>query len=202
MKFVRTPLGLATISVAVATVGGLTFVLTSSDSTAPHTKVLGEKVIGSGTSSPPSTSGGSPTTSAGPSSRPTPGPSTRPSTAPTSLPEPGKVFTISGSVDGLYPGGTVHLVLSVGSALNQDMTVDTLSAKLATITTADGAPDPGCSPNITVGTWTDGGPFLLPKNTPSMTAPGYIPIALANDAPPACENATFNLTFSGTGRQA
>lgn len=209
MKFIRTPLGLATITVSVASLGaGLTFALTSSDSK-PTTKVLGEKIVGSGTSSPsntstgptaPAVSGGKP--SPGPTSKPSPGPNPKPSPGPTRQPGPAKVFTISGSIDGLYPGAKVNLVLSVSNALNQDMTVESLSAKLSSITNPDGSPDPGCSPNISVGDWTDGSPFLLPKSTPSMPAPGYIPVTLASDAPPACEGATFNLTFSGTGAQA
>ena len=183
MKLVGTPLGIAGVAGAVAA-GGLAFALTSGGS---GTHVLGEKITGSGTSAPTTSTtgcnGNGNCNGQGNGNG-----------------NGNKTFTIGGTANGLYPGGTVHLQLKVTNALNQDMTVTALSATLGSITKAVDAPAGTCSPTVTIGSWT-GTSFTLPANTTNMNATGYLPVSIAHNAPDACQGATFNLNYSGTAVQ-
>lgn len=191
-----TPLGIAVATTGVAAIAGTAFALTSTGGSG--TNVLGEKIVGSGTSASTTSNSGPSTLKAGP--KPSPGPTSKP--GPSSPPGGAPSFTIAGDVEGLYPGHTVNLVLTVSTSFARNMTVNVLSATLNSVAKATNAPTGTCSPNITVGAWTNGAPFLLPARTSNQSAPGYIPVTLASNAPPACEGATFKLTYSGTASPA
>jgi hypothetical protein len=177
MPALPTTIGLAT---AVVVAGTSTGILLSHGT--PSTHVLGERIVGAGSSVPASNQGSSNVGSGSGGGG-------------------GKGFSISGSVNGLYPGNTVQLHLTVSSALNQDMNVNSLSAVFSMVVKAPQAPAGTCTPALTIGSWT-GTTFRLPKNTLSEPAPGYIPVTLAKSASDACQGATFDFTYSGSGSQA
>jgi hypothetical protein len=182
VKLARSQWGIAGLAGAAAT-GGLVFALTGASGN--QSQVLGEKITGSGTSTaaPVTTSSANGNSNGNGNGN------------------GNKTFTISGSVSGLYPGGTVQLQLHVATTENQDMTVTKLSATQgATTKRADNPPPGTCAPILTIGSWT-GSPFTLPKNTPDLQTPGSISVTLSQSAPDACQGATFNLIYSGTAVQ-
>lgn len=208
--------------IASSFAAGLTVAGTHWFDTSAGTKVLGEKVQGSGSSSQSSGSGTTPSSgnggsggSGGSSTSPTAGGGNGGSTVSPSAAggggngqgnggnngNGGKSFTIAGQTNGLYPGGTVQLHLTVTNNENQPMTVQALKASLVSIVKAAGAPAGTCSPTVTIGSWT-GTAFLVPRNTVGMAAPGYIPVTVAYSAPDACQGASFNLSYSGTAVQS
>jgi hypothetical protein len=114
----------------------------------------------------------------------------------------GKAFAISGALSGLTPGATGHLMVSVTNPNNQDMKITSLSATLLSVTKAANAPTGTCASSaFTVGAYV-GSYFTVTKNTTRSSSPGYIPVTLSHNAPNACQGATFNLSYSGTGSQA
>jgi hypothetical protein len=176
-------LSLAIGALAVSTTAaGVTAIITEISSSS--TKVLGTKVIGSGGSSASPNANGKGNNGNGNGGN---------------SGSAGKTFVISGTVEGLYPGGTTELHLTVASDLNQAMTVESLSASLSGVIKAVGAPAGTCDGPVTIGSWT-GSSFDVAENS-SVSAPGYIPLTLASSAPDACKGATFNLHYSGTAVQ-
>lgn len=166
-------------AVACAIAGGAYVGVTQHDRHAAS--VLGEKIVGSGSSAGSEQSGANAKGNGNGNGN-------------TSNP-PSKTFTITGTVGGLYPGATVQLQLTTTNKLNQDMTVRQLSASFTNVTKATGQLG-NCSPTVTIGSWT-GTAFLLPKGS-TVVAPGYIPVSIGRSTPDACQGATFNLHYSGT----
>ena len=111
-----------------------------------------------------------------------------------------RVFVISGSVVGLYPGGSATLALRVHNPLHQAISV-------RTITIVADAANSGCaasylaagaslSPLNSVDTITLSPPLVIPKGQ-AVDGP-LVPITLLKTAPDACQNATFLLRYGGT----
>jgi hypothetical protein len=170
----------AAVAVAVATTG---VVIAISGHGKPAAKVLGEKVTGSGSSS---TSGTAANKGNGQNNGNGNGNAS-----------PGHAFTISGAVDGLFPGATSKLFVTVTNPNNQAMTVTDLSATLQSVSDA-----PGCdasTADLTIGKYT-GEDFDVAKNS-SASSSGYIPLSLPHTVANACQGATYNLQYSGTAVQ-
>lgn len=179
-------LGGATGSVAIASV--VTGVLLTASSS-PSTNVLGEKVTGSGSSNvSPLAAGGNGNGNNG-NGNGNGGSSGNNS--------PGKAFTISGSVQGLFPGATTKLFLTVNNPNNQAMTVTALSATLTSVSGASGCA--ATASNLTISPYT-GGTFDVAANGSAVSV-GYIPLTLPSSVANACQDAMYNLTYSGTAVQ-
>ena len=107
-------------------------------------------------------------------------------------PPPAFTFQISGSVDGLYPGVTRMMVLTLSNRPN--------AGKLV-VTTVDvtsvSVDKEGCSPALVV---SDGwsGRKSIPKNGTATIA---VPVRMRAEAPDACQGATFTLEYTGTGER-
>lgn len=102
----------------------------------------------------------------------------------------GKAFTISGSVTGLYPGGTRPLALAVDNPNPQAIRVETLTVRVA-----DAGPQcPGTL--VSAGAFT---PFVVDARATGRTT---IALHLAATAGNACRPATWTLTYSGTAVKA
>jgi hypothetical protein len=105
-------------------------------------------------------------------------------------PQPHRVFTISGSVGGLYPGLSTQLVLTVVNSQSYKIVV-------TSITTRVGAPKAGCSAsNLIVGAFA--GDLKVKAHESAELS---VPVALSHAAPDACQGAVFPLTYSGLGRR-
>lgn len=114
---------------------------------------------------------------------------------------PSKSFVIRGSLTGLAPGIMIELHLTVDNANNQDIKVTGLSAMVASVTKAAGAPSGTCATNsLSIAPWT-GSAFTAKKNTDDTAAGGYIPVTMQSSAPGACQGARYVLTYTGTGVQ-
>lgn len=169
--------------VGVLAAAGTSTGLLLSHGSKPSAKVLGEKVIGSGSSS---TSGDSSAASNNGNGKGNGG-----------NPSPGHSFTISGGVQGLFPGVTSKLFLTVTNPNNQAMTVTGLTATLQSVSGATGCN--ASASNLTVGSYS-GGQFDVAKNS-SVASSGFIPLSLPTSVANACQGATYNLTYSGTAVQ-
>lgn len=147
------------------------------------TRVLGEKIVGAGSSTnTPGNNGNSGNGNNGNGSTPM-----------------AKTFTISGAVDDFYPGKTVLVALTTTNDLNQDLTVKTLSASVESVVETGSNAAGSCTPNISIDAWT-GRQFDLPKKS-TVPVPGVIPITLSSKAPDACQGAKFTFSYSGTAVQ-
>lgn len=147
-------------------------------------QVLGEKLAASGATAGANVAG--PTGQSGPKS---------PS-------GPGKSFTITGTMNGLYPGGTVNLSLTVNNPNAQAIRVTALSALLDHIDTAPGAPGTCTAANsgLVIHDW-DGSAFIVQKRA-TASAPGVIRIDMQSQSDPGCEGATFWFNYNGSANQA
>lgn len=98
-----------------------------------------------------------------------------------------RTFTITGTVDGLYPGGSRTLELVVTNPAPFAVVVGELSVDVD-----DAGPD--ClESQLTVP------PLVEPVTVPaSGTATVRLPATLGETAPDACQGATFPLTYQGT----
>lgn len=186
----------ALATASVLSVGG--YFVASSGSGGSPTKVLGEKITGSGSGT--STAGGAGATT---NSKPTSGGNGGgPSTPPAS-----KSFTIAlGSQHGDFgPGTTSELFLDVTNTSNQNIHVDSLSASLLSITKDSDNTAPGnctlSNSGFQIVGWS-GDQFDVLQGETASSAPGYIEVSMSAAAPDACQGATFNLSFSGTAVKA
>lgn len=114
---------------------------------------------------------------------------------------PAKTFQISGSLGGIAPSVTRQLVLTVTNPNNQTIKVTALSASVASITKAAGAPAGPCSAIslLQVGSWTGTAFIVNPGQTRAIT--GHIPLTLSNSSGDGCQGATFNLNYTGSAVQ-
>jgi hypothetical protein len=100
-------------------------------------------------------------------------------------------FRIGGTVDGLYPGDSTELVLTVTNPQHFAIVVTTIS------TTVE-SPSAGCgAPNLTVAGFT--GHLLVGAHGSAQLT---VPVALSYAAPDACQGALFPLQYSGLARKA
>lgn len=165
-----------------AVLAGASLVVATRDHNTASTNVLGEKIAGTGTgTSGNSSAGGNTHANSNPNGNDGGGK---------------KTFSIAGGAEGFYPGGTIHLLLTVSNPQNQAMTVESLSASLAYITEAPGVTPGSCAADVSIDSWT-GSAFLLDKSAQDVRAPGDIPVTLSHDAPDACQGATYHFNYSG-----
>ena len=111
----------------------------------------------------------------------------------------GKGFTISGTVDGLFPGSSVNLGLTVANPNSQAINVTALSATLDHIDKAAGAPSGDCTSvtsGVVIHSWT-GTAFTVAKNA-SASAPGVIPVEMQPQSAGSCEGAMFWFSYHGS----
>jgi len=105
----------------------------------------------------------------------------------------GQAFTISGGTDGLYPGNTAPLTLTLANPNSENIRVTEITVSVV------GTTDPFCAASNLKTNDYDGSPLLVPANgTTSIT----LPITLLRRAPDACQGATFSLSYGGTAEQA
>ncbi len=105
----------------------------------------------------------------------------------TSAASAAETFPITGAVDGLAPGVTRSLLLTVDNPFDFEITVTELSA------TAESA-DAGCgAANLTVEPFEGSLPVAA-----NASAHQPLAVTMAPDAPPACEDAIWPLAFSGS----
>lgn len=103
---------------------------------------------------------------------------------PTRAPRP---FTISGAVDGVFPGRTSQLRLTVRN------TTERKRLRVVSLTVAVGDAAPGCDAGqLTIGPFS-GSIKLRRRQAKTVT----LPATLARNAPDACQGASFPLTFGG-----
>jgi hypothetical protein len=95
-------------------------------------------------------------------------------------------FSATGSVDGLYPGATIPLTLTLINNTGATIEVTSLTVAVANASSSCVAS------NLVVGAFD--GPVTVPKKG---SAPTVIPITMRTQAPNACQGATFSLTYSG-----
>jgi hypothetical protein len=105
--------------------------------------------------------------------------------------------TLDGSVAGLYPGAAVELALQVRNPVTVDVLLDR-------VTITVGAPDrDGCPADaILIGSAATPGSGSEPLDlhlAPEGSAVLAVPVAMAVDAPGACQGATFPLAFATEG---
>jgi len=105
--------------------------------------------------------------------------------------------TLDGDVAGLYPGAAIELALQVHNPVTVDVRLDRV---IITVGTPDRA---GCPADaVLIGTAaTPGGgsePLAL-QLAPNASAVLAVPVAMAVDAPSACQGATFPLTYATDG---
>ena len=113
---------------------------------------------------------------------------------PNSNPNTTNVFYISGDVNGLYPGLSTQLPLTVTNPNTDDLQVNSLSVSVT------GTSDASCpAGNIQVSNYS-GPSFIVAKNNGTATV--NVPISMPASAGDPCQGVTFNLQYSGSGQQA
>jgi hypothetical protein len=101
------------------------------------------------------------------------------------------MFTIAGSLGGLYPGDFAPLRLNVHNPYAFAIVVTSIS-------TAVGPAGPGCGAgNLAVASFS--GPLKVPGGGAAHTT---VTVMLRHKAPDACQGAVFPLTYSGMARKA
>ena len=100
-------------------------------------------------------------------------------------------FVVSGRVEGLRPGGTRPLALTVENP-------NSVAIRVTSITVAAGAARPGCpGSSLVVPRWT--GSLAVPRRG---TASVSVDVRLPGSAPDACQGAVWPLTYGGTAVKA
>ena len=116
---------------------------------------------------------------------------------------PGKAFTISGTLNGIFPGVTSKLYLTVTNPNNQAISITNLSATVTSVTKALDAPAGTCAAsasNLVIQSFT-GPAFTVAANSSRSSSPAYVPVLTPPSAANACQGATFTLTYGGNGSQ-
>ena len=188
----RTQQLLLTVGVVGVVGAGIAVAVVHGHNTA-GTKVLGEKVTGSGTGTTSPKASGQPNGN-GQGNGNGNGNGGNP---------PGKTFSIFASSVTLYPGGTAHVNLSVHNNNNQAIRITSLSAKLTGVTKAAGAPLGSCpisDATVVSNGWTGSAFTVAPGATSAV--PGSIELAMPADAADACQGADFVITYAGEATQA
>ncbi|HVW34110.1 MAG TPA: hypothetical protein VHL53_16355 [Acidimicrobiia bacterium] len=102
-----------------------------------------------------------------------------------------KSFVVSGAVEGLAPGVTRSLFVTLSNPNNSDISVQAL-----TVAAGDGSK--GCpGSNVRVGTLT--APVFVPGRGSAQVT---LPITMLGTAPGACQGADFPLTYGGSAVKA
>ena len=100
-------------------------------------------------------------------------------------------FVVSGRVEGLRPGATRPLALTVENP-------NSVPIRVTSITVAAGAAGPGCpGSSLVLPRWT--GSLAVPKRG---TASLSVDVRLLGGAPDACQGAVWPLTYGGTAVKA
>jgi hypothetical protein len=100
-------------------------------------------------------------------------------------------FTIRGSVDGISPGSTGHLTLTVGNPGGSPLRVTSLDATA-------GSADPGCGVGeLHVTPWS--GSILVPAH---RSAAQTLDVQLSVSPPQACDGTSFPLSYSDSASPA
>jgi hypothetical protein len=102
-----------------------------------------------------------------------------------------KDFTISGQANGLYPGGSRPLVLTLANGNNFPIRVTVLAVAVASANATCAGANVRVAPLVA--------PVVVPANGTATTT---LTARMANNPPNACKNATFGLTYSGTAEKA
>lgn len=108
------------------------------------------------------------------------------------------VFTITGSLTQLTPGGSQPLTVTIANPNGYDIDVTSIAAIV-------GAPNTGCPATALVVptyTWTSGPAVTAPgKGSTTLTLTARYVDSLTSDTS-ACAGVTFPLTFTGTAEKA
>ena len=100
-------------------------------------------------------------------------------------------FVVSGRVEGLRPGGTRSLALTVQNP-------NSVAIRVTSITVAAGTARPGCpGSSLVLPQWTGSLP-VAQRGTASLS----VNVRLPAGAPDACQGATWPLTYGGTAEKA
>jgi hypothetical protein len=206
IRLLGSKLSIGVVAVVCAGGGAAAVLHFSGGSPARHSQVLGEKFTVNGHGNGNAGGGSS-----------TPAPATKPGKGNTNNNNnnkrngngnghsaPGKAFTISGTLSGLFPGVTSKLYLTVNNPNNQAMTVTNLTATVTSVTKAANAPAGTCAAtaaNLVIHAFT-GPSFTVAANSSRSASPAYLPVVMPSSVANACQGATFTLSFSGTGTQA
>ena len=115
-----------------------------------------------------------------------------------------RVFVISGSVGGLYPGAGPTLPLRLHNPLDRPISVRTITIVADNANSGCSASNlaagAGLTPLNSVYTITLSPPLVIPRE---KTGDGpQVPITLLKTAPDACQNTTFLLRYGGTATRA
>jgi hypothetical protein len=115
-----------------------------------------------------------------------------PRTTPGPPPAPGgPLVTLSGNVDGLYPGAALTLPLTVTNTQPYDV-------RLTAVRVDIGAASAACpASSITVNSW-QGGAIVPGRGTTQI----QLPVAMPTGAADGCVGQTFPLTFVGDAQPA
>jgi hypothetical protein len=100
-------------------------------------------------------------------------------------------FRISGSVGGLYPGGSAQLVLTVANPQHFAIVVTSIS-------TAVGSPTPGCAASF-LHVAAFAGALTVGAESAAQVS---VPVVLDHAAPDACQGAVFPLQYAGVAGRA
>lgn len=104
-----------------------------------------------------------------------------------------KAFSIVGSAYGLYPGGTVRLPLDITNPNAEDIRVTSIDVSV--VATSGGS----CSPSNVHAADYAGEGFLVPAGESRTIS---LALTMSAQAPDACQNVTFTLSYSGEAEQA
>lgn len=96
-------------------------------------------------------------------------------------------FSITGSVDGLYPGATILMSLRVSNGGRHPIVVNEISTSVSSTAPLCPASD------VTVGSFS--GALHVPGGKSATVA---VPVSMVHSAPDACQGVTFPFSYSGT----
>jgi hypothetical protein len=197
----RVVLGICAASVvSLASLAAVQYV---DGSSATKSRVLGEKLLGSGTNSSPLNSQSNANKPNGNSGNP--GNSGNAGNGNNGVVPEAKSFSIAvdHQEDSLGPGSKAKIYLSITNTSQQTIRVDQLSASLVSIQSTTGSSDACTATNsgLQIDPWTGESFDVLQGHTVS-SAPGYIPIEFGTTAPDSCQSAIINLKFTGSAVKA
>jgi len=105
--------------------------------------------------------------------------------------------TLDGTVTGLYPGAAIELALQIHNPIAVDVQLDRVTVTVGT-PDRDGCPA-GAVLIGSAATPGEGSEPLDLRIAPDGSAILAVPVAMAGDAPSACQGATFPLTYATEG---
>lgn len=104
-----------------------------------------------------------------------------------------KNFTMEGSAAGLFPGATVQLSLTITNPNEEDVRVTAVTVAVAATSNSS------CSTSFLDPTNYAGPGFVVPGNGSNAIS---LPLTMSRDAPDACQNVTFTLSYGGKAETA